>query len=109
MNFRKLNAPTNTVSRDMNELSERVGNVYETVMIVAKRANQISAEVKVEIEQKLADFGDSSDHIEEVFENREQIEISRYFERMPKPSLLATQEFIEDQTYYRNVLRDKVK
>ena len=109
MDFRKLNAPTNTVSRDMNELSEEVGNVYETVVIVAKRANQISAEIKSEIDQKLSDFGGSPDHIEEVFENREQIEISRYFERMPKASLLATQEFIEGQIYYRNVLKDKVK
>nr|HPM10973.1 DNA-directed RNA polymerase subunit omega [Paludibacter sp.] len=85
-----------------------VGNVYEMVTIIAKRANQINVEIKSEIEKKLQDFGGSSDNIEEVFENREQIEISRYFEKLPKPTLLATQEFIEDKIYYRNPLKDKL-
>lgn len=108
MDFRKLNAPTNTISRDINAMSEEVGNVYEMVTIIAKRANQINVEIKSEIEKKLQDFGGSSDNIEEVFENREQIEISRYFEKLPKPTLLATQEFIEDKIYYRNPLKDKL-
>lgn len=107
MSFKKLKAPTSTVSRDLNELSDPVGNVYETVMIIAKRANQISSEIKTEIDQKLADFGSTSDHIEEVFENREQIEISRYFERMPKPSLIATEEFIADEIYHRNPAKEE--
>lgn len=108
MDFRKLNAPTNTISRDINAMSEEVGNVYEMVTIIAKRANQINVEIKSEIEKKLQDFGGSSDNIEEVFENREQIEISRYFEKLPKPTLFATQEFIEDKIYYRNPLKDKL-
>lgn len=109
MDYKKVNAPTNTISRDMNAMSEDVGNVYETVKIIAKRANQISAEIKIEIDKKLQDFGNTAENIEEVFENREQIEISRYFEKLPKPVLLATQEFIEDKVYYRNTIREKLK
>ncbi len=109
MDYKKVNAPTNTISRDMNSLSENVGNVYETVKIIAKRANQISVELKSEIEKKLQDFTNTSENIEEVFENREQIEISRFYEKLPKASLLATQEFIEDKVYYRNPLREKIK
>ncbi len=109
MDFKKVNAPTTTISRDMNAMSEEIGNVYETVMVIAKRANQISTEVKSEIDKKLQDFGNTSENIEEVFENREQIEISRYFEKLPKPVLMATQEFIEGKVYYRNPLKDKLK
>jgi len=109
MDFKKNSAPTTTVSRDMNALSEEMGNVYEIVKVIAKRANQISAEIKTEIDKKLQDFGGSSENIEEVFENREQIEISRYFEKLPKPVLMATQEFIEGKIYYRNPLREKLK
>ena len=109
MDFKKINAPTTTISRDMNALSDEIGNVYETVMVIGKRANQISAELKSEIDKKLQDFGGSSENIEEVFENREQIEISRYFEKLPKPVLMATQEFIEGKVYYRNPLKDKLK
>lgn len=109
MDFKKVNAPTSTISRDMNAISEEIGNVYETVKIIAKRANQISAEIKIEIDKKLQDFGNTSENIEEVFENREQIEISRYFEKLPKPVLLATQEFLEDKIYYRNSVKEKLK
>lgn len=109
MDFKKVNAPSNTISRDMNSISQEVGNVYETVKIIAKRANQISVEVKSEIDKKLQDFGNSNENIEEVFENREQIEISRYFEKLPKPVLMATQEFIEDKIYFRNPAREKLK
>lgn len=107
MDYKKVNAPTSTISRDMNQLSEDVGNVYETVKIISKRANQISVELKQEIEKKLQDFTNTSENIEEVFENREQIEISRFYEKLPKPVLLATQEFIEDKVYYRNPLKEK--
>ncbi len=109
MDFKKINAPTTTISRDMNSLSEDVGNIYETVKIISKRANQISVELKSEIEKKLQDFSNTSENIEEVFENREQIEISRYYEKLPKAVLLATQEFIEDKIYYRNPLKEKIK
>ena len=106
MDYKKVNAPTNTTSRDMSSLSENVGNVYETVKIIAKRANQISAEIKSELDKKLVEFSSLNENIEEVFENREQIEISRYYEKLPKPVLIATQEFIEDKIYYRNPLKD---
>ena len=93
----------------MNTLSENVGNIYETVSIIGKRANQIDQELKVELDKKLQEFASYSDSIEEVFENREQIEISRFYEKIAKPSLLATQEFIEEKIYYRNPLKDKLK
>lgn len=106
MEYKKVNAPSSTISRDMNVLSENVGNVYETVKIIAKRSNQIAAEVKSELDKKLQEFSSMNENIEEVFENREQIEISRYYEKLPKPTLVATQEFIEDKVYYRNPIKD---
>jgi DNA-directed RNA polymerase subunit K/omega len=109
MDYRKLNAPQSTITRDMNTLCEKVGNSYETVVIIAKRANQIDQELKAELDKKLEEFSSMNDSIEEVFENREQIEISRYYEKLPKATLLATQEFIEDKIYYRNPLKEKIK
>ncbi len=106
MEYKKVNAPSSTISRDMNVLSENVGNVYETVKIIAKRSNQIAAEVKSELDKKLQEFSSMNENIEEVFENREQIEISRYYEKLPKRTLVATQEFIEDKVYYRNPIKD---
>ena len=103
MDYKKSNAPTNTVTRDVNSLCENTGNVYETVAIIGKRANQIGVEIKDELKRKLEEVsGSNVDNLEEVFENREQIEISKYYERLPKPVLLATQEYIEDKTYFRN-------
>ncbi|MGC3978854.1 MAG: DNA-directed RNA polymerase subunit omega [Paludibacteraceae bacterium] len=109
MDYKKFNTPTSTITRDMNSLCENVGNVYETVAIIGKRSNQIDAELKIELDKKLQEFASYSDSIEEVFENREQIEISRFYEKMPKANLLATQEFIEDKVFYRNPLKDKLK
>lgn len=109
MDYKKVNAPTNTISRDMNSLSESIGNVYETVKVIGKRANQISVETKAELDKKLQEFASFNENIEEVFENREQIEISRYYEKLPKPVLIATQEFLEDKVYYRNPIKDKLK
>ena len=103
MDYKKSNAPTNTVTRDVNSLCENTGNVYETVALIGKRANQIGVEIKDELKRKLEEFSSNNvDNLEEVFENREQIEISKYYERLPKPVLLATQEYIEDKTYFRN-------
>ena len=102
MSQKKSSAPTNTITRDMNKLCEGVGNVYETVRIIGKRANQISVEVKHELDKKLQDFSTSNDNLEEVFENREQIEISRYYEQMPKPVLRAAQEFEDGDIYFKN-------
>ena len=109
MDYKRLNAPTNTQTLDMNKLCEEVGNVYETVAIIAKRANQISADLKKELEDKLQEFTTSNDNIEEVFENKEQIEVSRYYEKLPKPTLLATKEFIDNKIFYRNPAKEKEK
>ncbi len=110
MNYKKKKGEKSTVTRDMNTLSESVGNIYETVAILGKRANQIDQELKVELQQKLEDFSSaySDGGIEEVFENREQIEVSRFYEKMPKATLLATQEFVEDKIFYRNPIKDKL-
>ena len=106
MDYKKSNAPTNTVTRDMQDFRDKTGNVYESIAIMGKRANQISVEIKEELKKKLDEFSSSSDKLEEVFENREQIEISRFYERLPKPTLIAAQEFAEDQVYYRNPLKE---
>lgn len=106
---RKSNAPTNTITRDMNALCEPVGNVYEVVRIVAKRANQIGLEMKAELDKKLADFETTGDNLEEVFDNREQVEISRYYEQLPKPTLQAIKEFEDGQLYYMNPDREAKK
>jgi DNA-directed RNA polymerase subunit K/omega len=98
--------PTNTITRDLSDLAAPTGNIYESVVILAKRANQIAIAEKKELTRKLEDFKNDRDTMEEVFENREQIEISRFYERLPKPTLIAAQEFAEDQVYYRNPLKD---
>ena len=102
MDFKKTNAPISTVTRNLNDLSQETGNIYESVVIIAKRANQIAAAMKDEISKKLQEFSTSNVNLEEVFENDEQIQISRYYERLPKPSLIATQEFVEGKVYFRN-------
>ena len=101
MDYKKSNAPTNTVTRDIMNLCKDTGNIYESIAIIGKRANQISSDIKQELSKKLQEFASSTDNLDEVFENREQIEISRFYEKMPKPSLIATQEFIEGKIYYR--------
>jgi DNA-directed RNA polymerase subunit K/omega len=100
MDFKKVNAPLNTVTHDMGKL-DVTGNVYESIVIIAKRANQISVEMKQELNSRLEDFSSYTDTLEEVFENKEQIEISRYYEKLPKPGLIAAQEFLENKIYYR--------
>lgn len=109
MDYKKTNAPTNTVTRNLMELWEDTGNIYETVSIIGKRANQIAAEMKNDLSKKLQEFASYNDNLEEVFENREQIEISRYYEKLPKPTLIATQEYIEGKVYYRNPAKEKEK
>ena len=107
MDYKKTTAPTNTVTRNMNDFREGTDNVYETVAILGKRANQISVEIRDELKKKLDEFSTKQDNLEEVFENREQIEISRFYERMPKPTLIATQEYLDDKIYFRNPAKDK--
>ena len=109
MDYKKTNAPTNTVTRDLMELCEDTGNIDETVAIIGKRANQIAVEMKNDLSKKLQEFASYNDNLEEVVENREQIEISRYYEKLPKPTLIATQEYIEGKLYYRNPAKEKEK
>ena len=107
MDYKNSKAPHNTVTRDMSELNQKVGNVYETVAIIARRANQISTGIKRELDAKLQDFSIPQDTLDETFENKEQIEISRQYERLPKATLMATQEFIDGELVYRSGNRDE--
>ena len=106
MDYKKSKAPVNTVSRDIMDLCNETGNVYESVAIISKRANQISAEIKQDLSKKLQEFASYNDSLEEVFENREQIEISRSYEKLPNATLLATQEFIDGEIYFRDPSKD---
>ncbi len=101
MDFKKTNAPITTITRDVDKLEELTGNIYQTVMIASKRANQISVELKEELHQKLEEFGSYTESLEEIFENREQIEISKMYERLPKSTAIALQEFIENKLLYK--------
>lgn len=100
MDVKKSTIPTNTVTRTLSEIDAPTGNIYESVIIMSKRANQISSEIKQELSRKLTEFSSVTDNLEETFENREQIEISRYYERLPKPVLVATEEFLEGEIAY---------
>lgn len=102
MDYKKSKAPVNTVTRNLRDLWEPTDNIYESVAIIAKRANQISVEIKQDLSKKLAEFASYNDSLDEVFENREQIEISRFYEKLPKPTLLATQEFLDGNVYWRD-------
>lgn len=101
-NSNKSVIPNSTITRDLRDLDINTENIYESIVIISKRANQISANLKEELHGKLAEFATVNDNLEEVFENREQIEISKHYERMPKPSLVAIDEFLHDKIYYRN-------
>ena len=103
MENKKTSVVNNTVTRDLLKLSAPTGNIYESVMIMAKRANQIAAEMKQELNAKLEEFSSYADTLEETFENREQIEISRHYERQPKPTLLSIHEFEGKKIYYRKI------
>jgi DNA-directed RNA polymerase subunit K/omega len=89
------------LTRDVTELSKQTGNVYETVVIIAQRSRQLSTKIKEELNNKLSDFASTVDNLEEVFENREQIEISKYYERMPKPTNIAMEEYIEGKIAFQ--------
>lgn len=99
--------PNSTVTRDLRELDVTTDNLYESIVIISKRANQIGVEVKEELNSKLAEFATSNDNLEEVFENREQIEISKHYERLPKATLVAIDEFLNDKVYFRNPSKDQ--
>lgn len=97
----KKKTPVNTITRDVKYLAEPTGNIYETVVILSKRANQIALAEKKELSKKLEDFRTDHDTMDEVYENREQIEISKYYEKLPKPDLIAISEFEDGELYYR--------
>ncbi|MFA6084113.1 DNA-directed RNA polymerase subunit omega [Mucilaginibacter sp.] len=109
MNVTNTNKPavaSSTVTRDLRELDVKTDNIYESLVIMSKRANQISNNIKEELHQKLSEFASANDNLEEVFENREQIEISKHYERLPKPTLIAIQEFLDNKIYYRNPAKE---
>ncbi len=97
----KKNIPNNTVTRQLVDLDSQTGNIYKSLNIISRRANQISVELRSELSRKLADFSSPTDSMEETFENHEQIEISRYYERLPKPVLIATEEFMDGEIAYK--------
>lgn len=106
MDLKRKNIPNNTISRDMVSLSADTGNVYETVMVIAKRANQIGQELKVELNNKLEEFQTLTSDDNPMMEESEQMEVSRKYERMPKPTLIAAKEY-EDGALYHNVVGRK--
>ncbi|MBO4373060.1 MAG: DNA-directed RNA polymerase subunit omega [Bacteroidales bacterium] len=101
MDYKKNNAPTSIITRDCGVLESKTGNLYETVVVASKRADQIGVDLKTELNKKLEEFASYTDNLEEIFENREQIEISKFYERLPKPTLLALQEILEDKINFR--------
>lgn len=109
MDYKRTKAPTNTVTHNLRDFCAGTDNIYESVVIMSKRANQISTQMKEDLSKKLKEFASSNDNLEETFENREQIEISRYYERLPKPTLIAAEEFLNGKVYFRNPARDKEK
>jgi DNA-directed RNA polymerase subunit K/omega len=102
MDYTKVKADTVAVTRKLMDFDTPTGNLYESVAILSKRANQISVEMKEELNQKIQEFATTQDNLEEIFENREQIEIARFYERLPKPTLIAVHEFLNGKIYYRN-------
>lgn len=108
MDYKKVKTDTEAITRTIREFSEPTGNIYESLAIISKRANQISLEMKEELNKKIQEFATTQDNLEEIFENREQIEVARFYERLPKPTLIAVQEFMDGKTYFRNPEKSKV-
>lgn len=107
MNFKNTNAEVSTITRNMDEIEAVTGNVYESCVIISKRSNQISVDLKEELTGKLNEFASSTDNLEEIFENREQIEISRFYEKLPKTNAIAMKEFLEDKLFFRKPTQEK--
>ncbi len=104
--LKKTEAPVNTVTLNKNVVDAPTGNIYEAISIVSKRANQINLEIKKELLEKLDEFATYNDSLEEIFENKEQIEVSKFYERLPKPHALAMQEWLDKKIYFRNTLEE---
>lgn len=109
MDYKKIKTADEAITRNIENFSKGTGNIYESVVVLSKRANQISLEMKDELNQKIEEFATPSDNLEEVFENREQIEIARFYEQLPKPTLIAVQEYMDDKIYHRNPSKDPIE
>lgn len=102
MDLKKVNAPTTTETYNRNEIDAPTENIYEAISIISRRAEQINTDIRKELIDKLEEFATYNDSLEEIFENKEQIEVSKFYERLPKPHALAVQEWLNDKIYYRN-------
>ncbi len=102
MDLKRINAPINTTTIDKNLVDAPTNNIYEAIAVIAKRATQINSEIKKELLEKLDEFATYNDSLDEIFENKEQIEVSKFYEKLPKPHSLAVQEWLDDKIYYRN-------
>jgi len=102
MDYKKTKAPTTCITRDVVEMADKTGNVYESVVICSKMADQVNADIRKELYKKLEEFSSFNDNLEEIHENREQIEVSKYYEKLPKPTNIAIEEFMNDNVYYTN-------
>lgn len=109
MDYKKIKADVHAVTRNIEDFTKGTNNVYETVAVLSKRANQIGLEMKEELNQKISEFATTTDNLEEVFENREQIEIAKYYEHLPKPTLIAIHEYLNDEVYFRNPHKEKAE
>lgn len=107
MDHKRLKTDQEAVTRNLDDFNRLTGNIYETLATLSKRADQLGVALKQELNGKIEEFTSSNDNLEEVFENREQIEIARHYERLPKPTLIAIQEFLDDAVYYRNPHNEK--
>jgi len=109
MDYKKIKADVHAVTRNIEDFTKGTHNIYETVAVLSKRSNQIGLEMKEELNQKISEFATTTDNLEEVFENREQIEIAKYYEHLPKPTLIAIHEYLHDEVYFRNPHKEKAE
>jgi DNA-directed RNA polymerase subunit K/omega len=108
MDIKKYKTTSTTITRDVRQFDTQTGNIYETVAMLAKRSDQISSEMKRELNKKIEEFVSSTDSVDEIYENREQIEVVRYYEQLPKPTLIAIQEYLNNELYYRNPDKERM-
>ncbi len=106
MDLKKTNAPISSVTYDRNQIDEPTGNIYEAISVISRRAEQINTDIRRELVDKLEEFATFNDSLEEIFENKEQIEVSKFYEKLPKPHALAVQEWLNDKIYFRNTEDD---
>jgi DNA-directed RNA polymerase subunit K/omega len=106
MDLKKIDAPASTITYNRNEVDAQTNNIYEAISVISRRADQINSEIKKELIEKLEEFATYNDSLEEVFENKEQIEVSKFYEKLPKPHALAVKEWLDEKIYYRNTDED---